>query len=265
MIWSIISIILFWLIWIRVIRQVVSSLHKKTLIITSARAICYTILVFIIYNLTYFLPELSSNIVTSIIVASIVFFVAVPILPTARKSRVIQSIFRIFTSIWVWWQVGTYTLSARWEESLKRSSLKNFQSWLLQSMILWAIISWIAFWVTENIIYMIVSFLQTNNISNAFHVFSERSFLPILVHIWSLSLWFISIIQLKRYIWQSWLVWILWFVITILSHLLYNIWQAYDIKLLSSILIIGYIITLHYALFKSDTLYIWQTPQERQN
>ena len=67
-------------------------------------------------------------------------------------------------------------------------------------MILGGIVSAIVFGQIENIIYVVTSYLQSQDIITSLNVLSQRSFLPIIVHIGALCLGFITLLQLKPYL-----------------------------------------------------------------
>lgn len=255
--WSIISILWGCLLRIWILRQVFSQQDKKQIIMISLRSAFYAIVAFILYNVGYFIPWLQGSYSEYLVIVTILLIFIIPTLPIGWKWWIIQSLLWIGLNIGASWLISTYSLSARWEESLKRNSLKNNTSWLIQSMILGGIVSAIIFWQIENIIYIITSYVQSDNIQNAISILGQRSLLPIIVHIGSLCFWLVTIIFLKKYIYKLSLLWWLWAIASIWSHFLYNISQSEpSLKFISLILMSLYIITIHYALFKSDTLYI---------
>lgn len=255
--WSIISIIWGSLLRIWILRQVFSQQDKKQILMISLRSAIYAIIAFFIYNIGYFIPTLQGTYSQYLIIVTILIVFIIPTLPVGWKSWIMQSILWIGISIGLSWSLSSYSLSARWEESLKRNSLKKNTSWLIQSMILGGIVSAIIFWQIENIIYVIISYLQSDNIVSSLTLLGQRSFLPIIVHIGSLCLWFVTLLQLKPYLKSNSLLRWIWAIVSIWSHFLYNISQSSDssLKILSLILMGIYIITIHYSLFKSDILY----------
>ena len=258
--WSIISILWWSLLRIWILRQIFSQNDKKQLLIISIWSVFYALIAFLIYNISHFFAPINGHYSDYLIIITILLLFLIPILPTGRKGRILQSLFWIGLKIGVGWVIGTYSLSARWEETLKRSSLKNKKSWLLQSMILGGIVSAIVFGQIENIIYVVTSYLQSQDIITSLNVLSQRSFLPIIVHIGSLCLGFITLLQLKPYLNNNSLLRWIGAIVSIWSHFLYNISQSHtSLKFVSLIFMGFYIVAIHYSLFRSDTLYTQTT------
>ena len=254
--WSIISIIWGCLLRIWILRQVFSQHDKKQILMISLRSAIYALLAFFIYNIGHFIPTLQATYSQYLIIVTIIVLFIIPTLPVGGRSWIIQSLLWVGLGLGLSGSVATYSLSARWEESLKRNSLKKNTSWLIQSMILGGIVSAIIFWQIENIIYVITSYLQSDNIASSLTLLGQRSFLPIIVHIGSLCLWFVAFLQLKPYFKGNTLLRWISAMISIWSHFLYNISQSDpSLKILSLLLMGIYIIAIHYSLFRSDTLY----------
>lgn len=258
MIRSIISIIigLFLRIWI--LRQIFSQQKKQQIFSITLRSIFYALVAFFIYNISHFLPQFSPDYSTAIVIITILSLFILPLLPQGGKMWILQSIGRIIVSLWIGWMTGKYSLSAWWEESLKRSSLKNNQSWLLQSMLLGWIVSWIVFGRIENIIYTLTQYLQSQDISLAIGLLGQRAFIPLIVHVWSISLGFCMMLMMKKRFSLK-VSQFIWIFSIIASHFIYNMSQVWALSSwFKVILIVLYIISIHYTLFRSDDLYISQ-------
>ena len=256
MIRSIISILLGLFVRIWILRQVFSQQKKNQILGITLRSIFYALAAFFVYNISHFISQFPTDYYTYIIIITILSLFFIPLLPQGWKVWILQSLGRIIVSLGVGWIIGKYSLSARGEESLKRSSLKNNQSWLIQSMILGWIISWIVFWRIENIIYTVTQYLQTQDISLAINLLGQRSFLPLIVHVWSISLWFCIILLMKKNFSLK-IAQTLGIFSIIWSHLLYNMSQVGSLPWWIKVILMAiYLVSIHYALFRSDDLYI---------
>ncbi len=263
--WTLISIVWGSLLRIWILRQIFSKNDKKQIIIISLRSAFYALIAFVIYNIGHFIPVLQGHYWDYLIIITIILIFLIPTLPQGGKSWIIQSLLWIGLKFGLAGSLWTYSLSARWEESLKRNSLKNNTSWLLQSMILGGIVSAIMFGLGENIIYIVTSYLQSHNLQNTLTLLWQRALLPIMVHIGSLCLWFITLLQLKKYSNNTSLLRWIGAIVSIWSHFLYNISKTTpSLKILSLILMGIYLITIHYSLFKSDTLYSQSKTQSQK-
>lgn len=249
-IFSIISIIIMSVLRIRSIRQLFDHTDKKRFIITSITSIISVIIISILY---YYKQKLNFTehiygYVSIIIIVSLIFF---------RKQRffwwILQSILRISLAL-MWWTSSSYSIAALGEESFKWLYIKKYITWLLWWIVLLWIISGIAFWRTENFIYIIQYIIQNKQHETVMSLVQQRWFIPIIVHIGSICmsilLWFS--LQKKTYPiiarWISILAWV-W------SHYLFNISQIYHFSLWTGLIILGYLIIISYGLFRSDMIY----------
>lgn len=261
--WSILSIIIGYVLRLWIFRQIFSKHDKSQLITISLRSGFYALLAFFIYNISHFLPTLSGAYSDYLIIVSILSIIIIPRLPHGGRWRLGQSLLWFTLKLWLWWSLATYSLSARWEESLKRNSLKKQSFWLIQSMILWWIVSALIFGQIENVIYIVSAFLQWQNSESLISLLGQRSLLPIIVHIGSLCLWFCGILWIRKKNPYFRLLWWIAGLLSIGSHFLYNIAQmSPSLSVLKVALIIIYCISIHYCLFKSDTLYTQSQKQE---
>lgn len=122
-------------------------------------------------------------------------------------------------------------------------------------MILAGIVSAIFFGLTENIIYSITQYLSSSFIQTA-NLLADRSLLPIIVHIGAVCSGCCLLLYGQKHNSRSLLIGSLGAMISIGSHLLYNMSHSLALGgIIKVILIIGYCCCIHYCLFKSDTLY----------
>ena len=250
---SIISISIISLIWIWIIRQIFIKQSKQQIIKTSIWSIMSVISISIIYYLsnTYTLrKEYHTIIYITIIIISIFLFIQ----KKRTISWIIQSLWRIIiSSIWgIWWN---YSINTLWEESFKRIYIKKFIIWLMWEIILLWIISGIVFGRTENIVYLIQSISRHTFIDNVMLI-QQRSFIPILIHVWSICISILVWYWFQKRIWEI-ASWTLGLASGILVHYLFNISQTNSITIWTITIILLYIWVIHYSLFRSDLLYIW--------
>lgn len=248
---SIITIILISLIWIWIIRKIFAKQSKQKIINTSIWSIVSVIIISCMHYIssTYQIEQYYTIIYITITIISILLFI--------QKKRAIswwiQAILRVLLSF-NWWIQGQYSINALWEESFKRIYIKKFVIWLMWEIILFWIISWIVFGRSENIIYFI-QWITHKTIVNNITIIEQRSFIPIIIHIWSICLSILIWFKLQNKLWWI-MAWLLGIIGGIWIHYFFNIFQINNITIWTIIIIVSYIWIINYSLFRSDLLYI---------
>jgi hypothetical protein len=252
MIFSIITILISSLIRIRILRQIFERSDRYEIITTTIVSIISVCLFSLLYYVkqTVIINEYTYSIIYAVIivVASILYY-------TSSRSRgwIIQSIVWLSLTM-LWWPLWLYSMRALWEESLKRTYIKKFTTWLLWKIILLSIVSGIVFWRTENLVYIIQYIVQDIPNHKILSLIQHRGIIPVIVHIGSLCITIILWFELKKYI-SNIRARSIGLVAWIGSHYLFNIYQVYQVNMLSWVSIIVYIIIITYSLFRSDILY----------
>lgn len=245
-----ITTIIIGLIWIRIIRQISHHTPKKQIMTIVISSIISVSLLSGLYYMstisTTFLHYQSSIIITLIIISSICYYTK-----SRRWWRIIQAILWIGLS-----SLGQhYSLPASSEETLKWTYLKKTTSWMIGEFILLGIMSAIVFGRTENIIYMIQSWIHQWSSSQLLMIAAQRGIIPIIVHIGSLALSIISYHLLQKRI-PIIMARAIGLTIGTASHYLFNMLQIRQRWLWSAIVILCYLVVISYSLFRSDLLYL---------
>lgn len=245
------SIALSSMIWLWMIRQIFVHAAKSKLITITVRNLISISAILALHYLQDMIPW-GDYISIGLIVISLLSIVIY-----RYKKR---SIWRLMHAwIWIivsmtWW--SAYAIPVFTEESLKRTYIKSQLSQSLWYILVFGMMSGLSFGIIENIVYLISWWSQW------LIILWQRSLLPIIIHIAALCSTILIAYKAQNYIHPIISRSIAW-ASGILLHLLYNITQTNWNTLLSGLLIIISLITIHYSLMKSDLLYIDQSDDEK--
>lgn len=258
MIISIITIFIAILIRIWISRQLFNRSDKVNFLWASSSAGVWVIIMSLPHfiNRYYPLPPHRQLYITSIL--TILITISIRNKPWIF-GRIFQSIVRIVSSSIP--TNGSYSISARSEESCKRSYIKKYTFWPIPNIILLSIVSGIAFWRVENILYLIMGWIYHHDLLT---IISQRSFFPIIIHAGAMAISSSVILALHDKLpLRLGRATALWSGIVI--HYLFNIAQSQGRWWMTFPLITVSIITITYAFAQSDLLYIPQPATEKES